>query len=352
MSRKKKASLHDQINDVLAKKMAIGQSKHEDKSKNETADKIYSWDTYHAYKKHSLEFANWARNNDEITQALGHKARSLEELRPFVKEWLENEILRNMSASTVHLKASALAKLYSCSTSDFEVDLPERRRADIKRSRGEAVRDAHFSEENNADMVTFCKCAGLRRSELVQIRGEDLTVGKDGNFYLSVTRGTKGGRPRITKLLGNPEELARIKEIFQEKGKKKVFPSVSSAADIHSYRSVYACKVYKAAERELKKYKNERLVIYKNRIVEVYTAAKPGPDRSKSQYYNSVGQKDRHGNIAMLPGYRDVSSVYACRIDQKSIYYDRQAMFVTSQALGHNRESVIAGHYLYNLDKV
>lgn len=351
MSRKKKESLHDQINDVLAKKMAIGQSKHEDKRKNETADKIYSWDTYHAYKKHSLEFANWARNNEEITQKLGHKARSLEELRPFVSEWLQGEISRDMAASTVHLKASALAKLYSCSTTNFGVELPERRRADIKRSRGEAVRDAHFSEENHSDMVTFCKCAGLRRSELLQIRGEDLKIGKDGNFYLNVTRGTKGGRPRITKLLGTPEELERIKEIFQSKGKKKVFPKVSSAADIHSYRSIYACKVYKAAERNLKEYKNERVVVFKNRIVEVYTASEHGPDRSKKEYYD-FSKKDRHGNIAMKEGYRDVSSVYVCRRDQAKVYYDRQAMFEASQALGHNRESVIAGHYLYNLDQI
>ena len=76
-----------------------------------------------------------------------------------------------------------------------------------------------------------------------------------------------------------------------------------------------------------------------------------GPDRSKTQYYDFT-RKDRHGDVAMKFGYKDVSSVYACRVDQKKVYYDRQAMIETSQNLGHNREDIIAGHYLYNLDQV
>ena len=351
MTRQKKLNLHEQINENLRSKLAIGQSKHEDKKKNATSEKIYSWSTYHSYKKHSFEFVTWARNNEKITQQLGHKARTLEELRPFVKEWLEGEISRDMSASTVHLKASAMAKLYACSTPDFGVELPERKRSDIKRSRGEAKRDAHFSEKKNADLVMFCKCCGLRRSELVQIRGEDIRIDENG-AYLHITRGTKGGRPRDSRIYGTPEEIEKIKEMCIKAGSKKMFPSVSEAADIHSYRSVYACKVYKTAERNFDEYKNERMIIYKNRIVEIYTAKDRSPDRSKKEYYNAAGLKDRHGNIAMLPGYKDVSSVYVCRLDQKSVYYDRQAMFEASRELGHNRESVIAGHYLYNLDNI
>ena len=352
MTRQKKLNLHEQINENLRSKLAIGQSKHEDKKKNATSDKIYSWSTYHSYKKHSFEFVTWARNNEKITQQLGRKARTLEELRPFVKEWLEGEISRGMASHTVHLKASALAKLYGCSTPDFGAELPARHRSNIKRSRTEAKRDAHFSEKKNADLVMFCKCAGLRRAELTQIRGEDLVQGKDGNFYLNVTRDTKGGRPRIAQLFGTPEEIERIKEIFQSKGKEKVFPHVSGAADIHSYRSIYACKIYKSAARNLNEYKDERMIICNNRIVEIYNVTNVrGPDRSKTQYYDFT-RKDRNGDVAMKEGYKDVSSVYVCRRDQAKVYYDRQAMFVTSQALGHNREDVIAGNYLYNLDKV
>lgn len=355
MSRKKQnhqqISIFDAVKIALNEQLAIGQSKHADKETGDNINKIYSWETYRSYMKHSFEFVNWARDtekNPHITEQLGHKPRNLQELRPYVKEWIEGEIARGMSASSVHLKASSLAKLYRCKSTDFGVDLPERHRADIKRSRSEAERDAHFSEERNADMVTFCKCTGLRRAELKQIRAEDLHTGKDGSLYLSVTRGTKGGRHRITKLNGTHEELERIKTLCREKGKGKLFPHISEAADIHSYRSVYCCKVYKAAERNLEEYRNERLIIYNNRIVEIYTSPDRSPDRSKTQYYDE-NRKDRHGNVAMKKGYRDVSSVYVCRSDKATVYYDRQAMFEASQALGHNRESVIASNYLYNL---
>ena len=37
---------------------------------------------------------------------------------------------------------------------------------------------------------------------------------------------------------------------------------------------------------------------------------------------------------------------YVCRGELKGTIYDRKAMAIVSDALGHNRISVIAGHYL------
>lgn len=37
---------------------------------------------------------------------------------------------------------------------------------------------------------------------------------------------------------------------------------------------------------------------------------------------------------------------YICRNDKRSVVYDRCAMLQVSRQLGHNRISVIAGHYL------
>ena len=39
---------------------------------------------------------------------------------------------------------------------------------------------------------------------------------------------------------------------------------------------------------------------------------------------------------------------YYCRGDRKGIVYDKRAMRIASNTLGHNRISVIAGHYLYD----
>ena len=37
---------------------------------------------------------------------------------------------------------------------------------------------------------------------------------------------------------------------------------------------------------------------------------------------------------------------YYCRAELKGVVYDREAMLMASKALGHNRISIIAEHYL------
>ena len=41
-------------------------------------------------------------------------------------------------------------------------------------SRGTKVRDAHFSEAANEELVNFCKACGFRRNVLDRLRGGDL----------------------------------------------------------------------------------------------------------------------------------------------------------------------------------
>ena len=55
------------------------------------------------------------------------------------------------------------------------------------------------------------------------------------------------------------------------------------------------------------------------------------------------------GKRKMISGFRDVSSVYYCRNELKGTYYDRKALFAASRSLGHNRESIVAEHYLSSL---
>ena len=79
-------------------------------------------------------------------------------------------------------------------------------------------------------------------------------------------------------------------------GSEKVWSKVPNGADIHSYRSQYATKMYNSLAR----------------------------DREQ------IPKGDR----------------YCCRGDLKGVWYDKQAMREVSNALGHDRISVIAGHYI------
>lgn len=290
MSKNKTPTLIRQIDQSLHSRLAIGRPKRPDKADGSFRRYIYSWQTYKSYMKQLALFARWCK--------LQHNARYLKECRQYVVEYLQTR--ENLSVWTQKLDLAALQKLYQEYPKDgqkpFGITLQARLRQDIKRSRQQATRDADFSESNNADLVAFCRCTGLRRSELQELHGSDLTV--DGN-YLHVTRNTKGGRWRMAPLAGTPEEVELVQRMCQAAGDNRVWSHVPGSADIHSYRAYYCQKVYLQYARPADKI--------------------PPADR------------------------------YYCRGDRKGVMLDRPAMLIASQALGHNRIDVIASHYLYNL---
>lgn len=283
MGHKNKKSLVMQITETLTSKLATGESKHAAKANNATADKIYSYNTLRSYIYQSCKFAKYVKE--------AHKCKKIEDCRPYVDEYLQYGINRNLSPYTLKLQASALAKLYGCSGTDF-IKTPSRKRSEITRSRKECERDKHFSEKKNADLVTFCKSTGLRRRELRYLTGDKLRF-KNGKPYVLVTNG-KGGKIRLAPVTGDPDKVA---ELMKKAGTGKVFATVSKNADIHHFRACYAKTLYKA-------------------------------------YARPIETLSRHQR-------------YYCRGDMKGVVFDRAAMLKVSKALGHDRLNVIAGHYLY-----
>lgn len=341
----RRKSLRDLIKENYDSMLGIGRNKHQDKRDNISSKYIYSWDTYRSYLKQSFYFADWVKKQP-AREEVGHKARTLEEARPFVEKWLQENIDKGLSTYTIKLQASALAKLYHCKTTDFDIETPSRSRVGVTRSRGPKVRDKDFNENRHSEMVNFCRCTGLRRAELSQITGNALRE-IDGKYYLEITKGTKGGRPRTSPIVGSEEEVKAVIDQLKAAGSNRLYPRVSTHADIHSYRADYATRVYEANKRPVSDFSHERLIIFRNRVIEAYKAnIHYKPDRiSFSKYYDKT-KTDQYGQPKMLPGYKDVSSVYACRRDLATVIYDRRALFAASQALGHNRECVVAEHYI------
>ena len=339
--RKISKSLIHQVKETLDSKLAIGQSKYTAKLNGTYTRYIYSWDTYRSYLKHCCYFVRWAKEQP-VDPTLGHKPRTLEECRRFAERWIQYGISRGLSAYTLKLQVSALAKLYGCTSKDFAVVTPARKRNNITRSRGTVEMDKHFSLSANKDLIMFCRCTGLRRAELAQIRGTDL-IAQDGQYYLNIKRGTKGGRPRVSPIVGNNDEIETVKKLCIQAGNDKIFPNPSKNADIHSYRAAYAQRIYDASKREDSEFKNERLIVYKNNVVESYITKNGRRKSSKHPHLYT----EQNGVKRMLPGYRDVSAAFYCRHDKKGVVYDRRALFKASRALGHNRETVVAEHYLY-----
>lgn len=290
MSKNKAPTLIRQIDQSLRSRLAIGRPKRPDKTDGSYRKYIYSWQTYKSYMRQLALFARWCK--------LQHNARYIKECRQYVAEYLQTR--SELSVWTQKLDMAALQKLYQEYLEDgkkpFGITLQPRLRQDIKRSRQQAVRDADFSTTNNADLITFCRCTGLRRSELQELKGTDITA--DG-LQLHVTRNTKGGRWRMAPITGTAEEIAMVQRLCKAAGDSRVWPHVPGSADIHSYRADYCQRVYEAAARPVDQI--------------------PADER------------------------------YYCRGDRKGMILDRAAMLVASRALGHNRTDIIASHYLYNL---
>ena len=215
-------------------------------------------------------------------------SRTLEECKSHADDWLASRA--GLSPSTLKLEVSALRKLYGGDV-EISVKIPERRRSDIKRSRGKAARDIHFSEDKNAAMVAFCRSTGLRASELRDLFGSDL-LERDGEYFVHVRNG-KGGKERDARVIG---DVQNVIDLMNLAGDGKVFKKVKRAADIHSYSSDYT-----------------------------------------RAYYNAIARPTKD-----LPR----SLVYICRRDKKNVRYDKSAMLTVSRSLGHNRIDVIARNYL------
>lgn len=343
MPHKKIEPLKEQFRKRLVEQLTPGKSKHEDKHTGEDSKHIYSYNTFHSYKKRCYAFADWCMKKEKIAKELGHKPRTPEECRAYAGQWIESLIAAEHSPSTIKQYVSALAKFYQCNGEDFGAKTPPRRRAGITRSRNEVESDKYFNTSlpQNADLITVVSCIGSRRRELGLLRGTDLVI-EDGKAYISFERGTKGGRERVSEIVGTVEEIRLVIDKFKAAGDGKVFKTVNTHADIHSFRARYAGKVYQKYARSFDEYKNERLIIKNNRIVARYKTKNGRRNVSDFIYlYKSNGK--------MLEGYRDVPSAYYCRRDMKGEVYDRVAMFKASEALGHNRECVVAENYFWNM---
>lgn len=337
-------TLHQQAYDKLTGMQAFGESKKEAIANGTAKDKIFSFNTYKTYWKHTKYFIDYVKETHP-------ECTSLKKAKVYVREWLEyrtnyiNEKGEHLSAWTIQTEAKALAKLYGIEQGDPEYfEAPIRNRADNKRSRLHCERDKDFSVTNNDELIRFCRGVGPRRAGLSKLRGRDLvskdsierevkrlneaqkmrelstkerknlTICEDALLFNNVTHFVylkeKGGRERLSPIVG--QDADKIIKRFQNTGKdEKVWRYIPSHADIHSYRADYATTIYKMFERPL-------------------------VDIPYDKVNAGTGKKYQ-------------SEVYCCRKDEKGKRLDKRAMFLASKALGHNRIEIVANNYIRGL---
>ncbi len=364
-NKKYQKDLTQQINERLTKMLHAGEgtSKKEAIADGTDREKIFSYSTYESYFKHCKYFSRYVRENHP-------ECTNLKQAKKYVNEWLQkrtdeiktitvNELVKTeknkqkiikvdkevprLSAWTITLEREALGKLYGIKPDDPDFfRAPQRHREDIKRSRGDAVRDKHFSETNNDEFVKFCRGTGCRRNIMEKLEGRDLasradidreiaslesktrteaeekhlSVLKDSvkqfpdqNYFIH-HRKDKGGRERYSPIIGDNKQqiVERMKATPPD---EKVWQRVPGNADIHGYRGEYATEIYKMYERPIGEIPYDRI-------------------------NKGTGRKFQSG-------------VYTCRKDESGKKLDKEAMMKASKALGHNRLEVVANNYIRGL---
>lgn len=330
--------LHQQAYDRLTSMQAFGESKKVSIDNGTDREKIFSFNTYQTYWKHTKYFVKWVQEKYP-------ECKTLKKAEKYVSEWLQTRVDQGLSAWTIHTEEAALNKLYQIAPDDPKrFQAPKRNREEIKRSRTTTERDRHFSVTNNDELIKFCKGTGLRRNELINLKGKDLITReqiearisqieaiptkersphdnkqlamlKDTRMfkdmeYFTYVRNGKGGRERVSPIIGRNVEqiIERIKNTPKD---RKVWEYVNTNADIHGYRAEYATDIYRMHARDLKDIPYDRV-------------------------NKGTGKKFQ-------------SDVYTCRKDEAGKKLDKAAMLISSKALGHNRISVVADNYIRGL---
>jgi integrase len=233
------------------------------------------------------QFVDWLKKNEEIP-----KVRLIRDARIYVKAYLNELKAKDYSAFTVHTAAAALAKLFECRMENFGVDLDKRERKVIKRSRHEP--DPEY-ERKHHDIVDFYRGCGLRRCEMLRLKGEDVYRNENGDVIVHVRKG-KGGKERfVTARKQYADHIEKMAGAVQPK--EHVFLTLPGKLQNHHYRGDFAKGLY-------------------------YELARPIEELAPDELY--IMRKERAGEK-----------------------FDRAAMLEVSRQLGHNRIGIIAESYLY-----
>lgn len=257
---------------------------------------IFSHETYFTYRKQSLHFLEWCRDNKNIG-----KYTELRKLEKYANDYLNDCEEKGLSKYTIATRRAALSKLFGVEIQHTTVTRGET----ITRSRLKVENDKHFSEVKNPDLVLIAKATGGRRSDLLKVKPEDFRTDENGLIWVKF-RQSKGGKDRIAPIL--PQYQAQISELVaKSEPNKPIIPKISHAVDVHGYRRNYAQALYRTVCQD-KRLQGQLLAQL--------------PPRSEN-----VSGDTYHAHGAKFSGKRD-------------------NIYIVSQSLGHNRLSVSVRHYL------
>lgn len=328
-----------QLKKALEEKASYGRSKHDDKittyekrmemkkqgysyeerlAVNEMREHIYSYQTMKTYQQQVGYFGEYL-----ISQGL--KKITLEESKEHIQEYIDHLTEQGKSPWTINTALSAICKATGAYQHDYSH--PSRSISHIARGNHERSHDKS-NEKNHSVIMEANRLLGLRRSELQDIRAQDIFE-RDGQVVVQSVG--KGGR-RNEQIFTVDEEKKRVlalkegKEPAQRIFERKDF---RNDCDLHSCRQQRAIEVYNRVVEDMRQ-NPERREYYQSEIERYFR------DRGRSCHENLDNPYCVRGNNRqrLLAEGKDVS-------------YDRTAiLYVSTTVLSHTRSDVTVEHYI------
>lgn len=195
-----------------------------------TSDK--SW---RAYLDAAVKYGEWCKQR--------YHCRHFSDCRPYVQDYADWLVEQGLSASTVHTYLAGICRVFEVPMD--KVQKPKRVTAQNTRSRGKREvddrRDA--AREISPRLYDFACVVGVRRTEYVRLRGDDLVYDESGYPCVRVKRG-KGGKFQLQRILPGDEMF--IRSYFDGlEGPVFTKAELTNKIDLHHLRAVQAQRAYK-----------------------------------------------------------------------------------------------------------
>ena len=266
-----------------------------------------------------------------------YNCRTFDECKSHIQNYSDFLQKQGYAASTIHTYLAAICSVFDVGLASIQK--PIRYVSEYVRGRDQKNIDA-ANDLNNprwSYLIEFQRRVGIRRDELMRLKGKDFVIDESGHFCVYVARG-KGGKKQMQRIADR--DVAFIKSYFDAVApNESVFEEkyFKNDLNLHKLRADCAKKYYYNQLEKLKSDPSYRAVL-ENEIRHRWTTTnfhKNGKPKTidKTELYGIYTLRGKNRQLAINKGL--------------DIHYDKLALLATSMfKLSHFRNDVTIASYL------
>lgn len=291
---------------------------------NKSDDKLYMDKTFQDYKRICEKFA------DYVIEQAGTRRITIEDSRQYIQPYIDKLIEEGKSPSYQKKILAGICKGTNSKMRDYYHQEVNYAKQTLRKHEQSSIHK-NYNEKKHKDILDLNKCIGIRRSELKDLKTNNITIYKDRiEIYCPLA---KGGKNNIN-VVRDTRKMEVIEHYYnlaiQEKRENLITKEmINNDADLHRSRAQNARDEYHRIVEDMQK--NNNRDYYKNLIKE------------------ELERKHKDYDLSKL------DTLYRCRGENKEILknlgiqteWDRVGvMYVSLFCLNHYREDTTVQHYL------